>query len=240
MIRHLCSWKPCCNPAHLRLGTHAENQQDRLEVERSGVTPPIQVVRPQPPPAGGWQMVEEDQNRLERYARESEFWREVTRGGPRECWPWKGATRHTFGYGQMAFDGGRAVPAHRISWAIAHGLSLAEITRTTHIRHVCPGGANNLCVNPDHLAEGTAADNRADTVRDGRVPAGEDHHAVRVTDAQVKNARERYFADSSLTATDIAHEYRVAIQTVCSWLTGKGRKGAGGPTGPVRFIPPPH
>ena len=36
VVRHTCDNPPCCNPAHLRVGTHAENSADRSNRKRCG------------------------------------------------------------------------------------------------------------------------------------------------------------------------------------------------------------
>ena len=35
-VRHLCHFKPCCNPAHLRLGSQSDNNRDNRGKKRSG------------------------------------------------------------------------------------------------------------------------------------------------------------------------------------------------------------
>lgn len=91
-----------------------------------------------------------------------QFWSRVekTEDG---CWLWMGArTRDPYGnpsYGQLKY-GDRIMVAHRVSWMITHGYDSA-----VKVLHKCD--VTN-CVNPEHLFEGTQADNMQDRKAKGR------------------------------------------------------------------------
>jgi hypothetical protein len=91
------------------------------------------------------------------------FWKRVE-PLPTGCWRWTGQmlSRHQ-AYGRISWEG-RLRLAHHVSWLLHRG----EIPEGLQVRHVCPGGAQSWCVNPDHLALGTAGDNAKDMLRDGR------------------------------------------------------------------------
>lgn len=38
VVRHTCDYKPCCNPAHLVIGTYKDNYRDAVERGRLGPT----------------------------------------------------------------------------------------------------------------------------------------------------------------------------------------------------------
>lgn len=105
----------------------------------------------------------------------------------RGCVLWTGATG-TFGYGQIGRGrrGDGQVQAHRVAWELAHG----PIPDGLCVLHRCD---NPPCVNVEHLFLGTKADNVSDMCVKGRhVPAGtpgETHHAAKLTDADVREAR---------------------------------------------------
>lgn len=74
------------------------------------------------------------------------------------CWKWEGGLTH-YGYGELAFNGERW-RTHILSWTLANGRR-----PTLHILHSCD---HPWCVNPDHLREGTPADNARDKIERGR------------------------------------------------------------------------
>lgn len=238
VLRHLCDNKPCCNPAHLLPGTQSENVGDVVRAKREGRSGPQAVSHPVAAPSGSWIILEGDLDELDRAARISEFHARVDRsGGADACWPWTGASRHQFGYGFMRFDGVNTVPAHRIAYAIEHGLKLSDIPRGMVIRHLCSDPAyRNNCNNPAHLAIGSQAENLADMVEHGTQIRGEKHHfGHRYPDQLIKALRERYWRPKGPqpTITELAGEQGIAVITVSRWLHGKLRLDAGGPTGPA-------
>lgn len=69
---------------------------------------------------------------------------------PSGCWEWNG--KRSQGYGVTA-EYGKEIKAHRVAFKIRHGR-YPEYTR-----HTCN---NPPCCNPDHLKEGTHAENMQD------------------------------------------------------------------------------
>lgn len=75
------------------------------------------------------------------------------------CWVWTGPT-NTYGYGVIEYMR-KPYLAHRLSYQKHKGL----IVSGQCILHSCD---NPRCVNPDHLREGTHAENMQDMVDRGR------------------------------------------------------------------------
>lgn len=78
------------------------------------------------------------------------------------CWEWTASVAEWTGYGWYN-DGGKARNAHRVMCEAAHG---APGGSATFALHSCD---NRVCVNPQHLRWGSAADNSQDAKDRGRV-----------------------------------------------------------------------
>lgn len=99
------------------------------------------------------------------------FWSYVDRGDSSACWEWRaarmrqytgkdGKPRGAVGYGFFGLRG-KNVMAHRV----AYELSAGPIPEGMFILHKCD---NPPCVNPNHLAVGSASDNTRDMISKGR------------------------------------------------------------------------
>lgn len=86
-----------------------------------------------------------------------------------QCWIWQGPPSR--GYGRIRI-GTKCFGAHVFAWELANGR---DVTSGMHVMHSCN---NKMCVNPNHLSEGTKSENVIDAWRDGliTVPSGEDHY----------------------------------------------------------------
>lgn len=127
---------------------------------------------------------------------EDRFFNHVKKLPDGGCWKWTGAKRPD-GYGIVIHNRAWA-RAHRISWMLRHGkLPDAGVL----LCHTCD---NRLCVNPDHLFEGTPADNARDAVAKRRFAFNERHGNARLTPDEVRDIRR-----SALPQSKLAKKYRV-------------------------------
>lgn len=89
------------------------------------------------------------------------LWRQVSKRGPNECWPWI-AKSLTAGYGYIGLGGrasGKAL-AHRVVWELTHGpIPASSDYHGMVVMHTCD---NRLCCNPAHLVLGRQSDNVRD------------------------------------------------------------------------------
>lgn len=135
------------------------------------------------------------------------------------CWLWLGT--EVKGYGQFRADG-RSQLAHRYSLSRKLGRDIGEGMLACHSCDTA------LCVNPDHLYEGTRLDNAADAVIRGQQLRGDalrrafktrchgtDHHSSRLTEADVIAIRDSVESIGGLSA-----RYGICKQTVVKVLNG--------------------
>ena len=118
-----------------------------------------------------------------------------------DCWLWTAGLNRK-GYGSFYYDG-KMWATHRLAYFLANGeLPPAPLV----IRHKC---RSKNCVNPDHLEEGTIADNNRDKKRDGTQCTGEKHYSAKLTWEQVRQIRGR-----TETTRVLAKEYGVSHTTI--------------------------
>lgn len=137
------------------------------------------------------------------------FWANVEKTST--CWVWKGG--NAGGYGTF-FAYGKPVLAHRFSFRLATGIDSA-----LDILHSCD---NPLCVNPDHLREGTHAENMADRQNRNRQVKGEASGRAILTEQDVLTIRDIYRKHSRTHGTiAIARRYGVSVSTITAIVTGR-------------------
>ena len=140
------------------------------------------------------------------------FWDKVDKDAPGGCWLWMGAKQINKHKKQGRITmGGKQYLTHKISLEAHLGRKLAEGIIT---RHKCK---SDLCVNPEHLEEGTQAENNQDKIRDGTSARGEKHHRVKLTQEQVLAIR----SITGKTQQQIADEYSVDSSTISYILSRK-------------------
>jgi len=144
------------------------------------------------------------------------FWDKVDKTAPGGCWLWTGCSNYCGGKDSKYLQGrfkleGKTQLAHKISLEAHIGRKLAERMVT---RHKCK---SSLCVNPEHLEEGTQAQNNADMIRDGTSTRGEKNPASKLTQEQI-------IAIRSITGKlqrKIAEEYGVSQLTISKIIKRK-------------------
>jgi len=138
------------------------------------------------------------------------FWSKVDKSG--ECWEWTASMNKMWGYGMFWFNGNWC-RSHRVSYILHHPLTI-DLWEHREIC-VCHKCDNRKCVNPSHLFLGSYADNSKDRDTKGRGAdtKGEKHPSVKLTEAQVREIRNKY-ANGGITYKQLALEYGVSLQQI--------------------------
>jgi hypothetical protein len=137
------------------------------------------------------------------------FWSKVSKTDG--CWTWT-PTAGRGGYGRFWLNR-RNVAAHHVAFWLEHDYWPSPICL-----HICD---NPSCVRPDHLREGTTADNVADRCAKGRSAIGHRNGGHMFPPRGEKNGRAKLTTDqvSAIRAmpgryADIASLYGVCRSTV--------------------------
>lgn len=151
-------------------------------------------------------------------ARVRRFWRKVATAGPDDCWPWLGRIGGK-GIGRFAVrlpsGGSLDIYAPRAAWILTHG----SVPGDREVFHLCE---RLSCVNPRHLRVGQPADRLEQTKARGRVPAGADHHAAKLTPGQVRRLRRLKADRPALRAKDVAPRYGISPTRLQAIWRGEG------------------
>lgn len=119
------------------------------------------------------------------------------------------------GYVQVKV-GGKCVMHHRLVYAQANGLTLAELG-TLLVRHKCD--VRN-CIEPTRLELGTNQDNMDDKVARGRSAKGEQHGCAKLTDATVAEIRQLYVT-GRYAQRALADKFECSQRTVFNIVNNK-------------------
>lgn len=129
------------------------------------------------------------------------FWARVEVGAFDECWPWK-LYRTADGYGRFSILH-KPYFAHRIAFYLVH-----HRWPLPHALHGCDHPPCCNAANPEHIHEGTPADNTREKVARGR----QAFTGRKLTDQQAAEVRARAHAGELLR--DLARELGVAENTI--------------------------
>lgn len=142
------------------------------------------------------------------------FWSKVVKIPFHGCWEWIGQPMKV-GYGYISDEKGEDSYAHRVSWRLHRG----GIPDGLCVLHKCD---NRLCVNPDHLFLGTRTENQADAASKGRMPRGDKHWNVKMSDRDVEEARMLLLRGE--THANIAQRFGVSRQAITNISLGRRRR----------------
>lgn len=142
------------------------------------------------------------------------FWSKVDVRNTSKCWPWR-AYKDKDGYGMFLLEG-KSERSHRIALFLRTG---------NFPKYACHKCDNPTCCNPDHIYDGSHAENMRDAKERKRfMPTrGSKHYSTSLTDAKVKAIREEYSKGDS-NMLEVAKMFgcsQSAVQRVVSRTTWK-------------------
>lgn len=140
----------------------------------------------------------------------AQFWDRVAAPDRRGCRAWLGA-RSSTGYGNIRWQQ-RQRGTHAVAWELAYG----PIPEGHLLRHKCD---NRICCEPTHLLTGTHDDNMHDGVSRDRWLWGEEHPNSKLTVEDVRAARTRHAAGTSIR--QLAREHGVDRKTMHYAVSGR-------------------
>lgn len=126
-------------------------------------------------------------------------------------WPF---SRNEWGYGTFGRTDG-SILVHR---ALCEQINGPPPTPQHHARHLC-GNGHLGCVNPRHLAWGTAKENTADAISHGTAIRGRRVHTCRLSESQVREIRD-LARNRTMTRRCIAQKYGVGVTAVTNISLG--------------------
>lgn len=141
-----------------------------------------------------------------------EFWANIERKGPDDCWPWCGR-RMSNGYGQFSYAS-KSWNAGRLAFVLTTGQSAAGLD----VCHTCD---NRACCNPAHLFLGTRAENLQDMRDKGRdvIPLGTHNGRAKLNPSLVRLIRK--LANDGISGRAIGRKIGVDNKTVRQVIAGK-------------------
>lgn len=148
---------------------------------------------------------------------EERFAKFFQKKGPDDYWNWNGSLNGDKEYGLFVYDHKRYL-AHRL----ALQLSLGRELQKPMALHTCN---NSICVNPNHLYEGTAKNNIDDCIRAGHLLTGENHKHAKLNWKIVRRIRATWKKRTpGRSAKDLAQKYGVFPNAIFNIIRNKSWK----------------